>query len=141
MSQRTGVGQSIDDQLAYTDLAYEGITFTNKLKTNMVNSLITTLEHKHIILPSWQLMIDELEAFEVEVNDLGSMTYNAPSGQHDDIVCALMLAHAAMLEYSDKTLEVKFLEDLTNGMKPRKVKSEPDSVEDFYDMLINDRDD
>jgi len=138
---KTGVGQSIDDQLAYTDLAYEGITFTNKLKTNMVNSLITTLEHKHIILPSWQLMIDELEAFEVEVNDLGSMTYNAPSGQHDDIVCALMLAHAAMLEYSDKTLEVKFLEDLTNGMKPRKVKSEPDSVEDFYDMLINDRDD
>ena len=140
---KTGVGQAIDDQLSLTDLAFEGVTFTNSLKTNMVNRLITTIEHKNIILPNWGAMLDELDAFEVHVNDLGTMIYNAPSGQHDDIVCALMLAHAAMLDYSDRTLEVKYLEDLTNDMLPKKkAKSDgPENIADFYAELSGDNDD
>ena len=109
---KTGVGQAIDDQLAYTKLPYVGITFTNTSKTNMVNSLITAVETKQIGLVQWNVLDSELDAYEVSTNELGTMTYGAPDGQHDDAVCSLMLANSALEKYADRDMGVRFLEDL-----------------------------
>lgn len=134
---KTGVGQAIDDQLAYTDLNYRGFTFSNSSKTEAVNRLITTQEQGGLFLPRWQPLINEFESFEVTTNKLGNMMFSAPSGQHDDIVCAVLLAHIAMLEYTETADPmVRFLEDLPRD----KVIGEPSTIEEYYGQMIADSD-
>lgn len=135
---KTGVGSAIDDQLAYTDLNFKGFIFTNASKTEGINRLITSQEQGGILLPNWQPLISEFEAFEVTTNKNGNMIYSAPSGQHDDIVCATMLAHVGLLEYTESADPlVRFLEDLPRD----KVIQEPTTVEEFYNQMIEDNDD
>jgi len=111
---KTGLGGVIDDQLSYTDLPYEGVTFTNAWKANAVASLITSIEHKMIGLPRWTEMIDELEAYEVQTGANGSLSYAATSGKHDDIISSMLLSHEALLQYSDSGADINFMEDLRN---------------------------
>lgn len=125
---KTGVGQAIDDQMGYTNLNYKGVTFTNAWKTNAINELITSFEHRAITLPNWSLLDKELGAFEVKQNELGNMTYSAPAGQHDDIVCALILAHGALVQYSNLKYEVRFLEDLVHDKDISKITP----LEEYY---------
>jgi hypothetical protein len=40
----------------------------------------------------WPEGIDELEAYEYDLTEMGNVGMNAPSGQHDDCVIALALA-------------------------------------------------
>lgn len=133
---KTGVGQAIDDQLAHTDLRYKGITFTNQWKTSNIGSLITSIEHRSIAMPYWVTLDTELGAYEVEVTDHGTMTYNSPSGQHDDTVMALVLAHAALMQYSDLRHEVRFIEDLVTD----NLLDIPTSVEEYYRRILMDED-
>ena len=50
-------------------------------------------------------MIRELDAYEVSVSEIGTARYSAPSGMHDDIVIMLVLANAAINEFStDETM-------------------------------------
>ncbi len=136
---KTGVGMAIDDQMAYTDLAYQGIIFSNQSKSEMVNRLITTIEQGRITIPRWNILIRELDNFEVSTTKMGAMCYAAPGGQHDDAVCALLLAHAALLQYGEADMEVKFLEDLTS--KKNQDKDPTDSLESYYQSLKDDDDD
>jgi hypothetical protein len=133
---KTGVGQAIDDQLAYTKLQYRGITFSNRSKTDMVNKLITTIESRRISLPFWNVLDSEMDAYEVSTNDLGTMSYSAPPGKHDDTVSALMLANAALDEYADRDYDVRFMDELDE----EDSKVEPDSLEAYYNDLKDDED-
>lgn len=135
---KTGVGQAIDDQLAYTSLPYQGIIFSNASKSNMVNGLITTIESKRIGLPRWNVLDTELDIYEVAVNPIGTMTYSAPDGKHDDTVSALMLANAALDQYGDRDVNIKFLEDLAK--EEQIEKPEPGSLEAYYNDLAEDED-
>lgn len=108
---KTGVGEAIDDMLAQMPFPYEGIIFTNKSKSAMVNQLMLTFETRDIILPNWVDMINELEMFEVKTSDSGNFRYSAPTGMHDDIVCALMIANSAVKEYTSD-FKLRFMEDL-----------------------------
>ena len=134
---KTGVGVAIDDQLAYTDLPYQGINFTNQSKSEMVNRLMTAFEQKLIIMPRWNILQSELESFEVIVNATGSMSYNAAEGGHDDTVCALMLANQAALQYGERELEIRFLEDLPAD----KRIAQPSTIEEYYNNIIEDDND
>jgi phage FluMu gp28-like protein len=109
----TGPGQPIDDMLAQVNLPVQGVTFTNKSKSEMVNQLIMAFQKKEIELPNWPEMITELDAYEVTTTSVGNYRYAAPegSGIHDDIVSMLMLANAAVLEYAGE-FNVRILEDL-----------------------------
>lgn len=108
---KTGVGMAIDDQLAYTDLNYKGITFTNASKSEMVNRLVTAFEQQAVFIPNWKLLLNELDAFEVQVSSVGLLKYAASSG-HDDSVCSLLLAHSALLDYATTLSDIQYLEDL-----------------------------
>ena len=130
---KTGVGVAIDDQLAFTDLNYVGINFTNQSKSEMVNRLMTAFEQKQIIIPKWNVLHSELDSFEVKVNATGSMSYNAANGSHDDTICALMLANQAALQYGDRNLEVKFLEDLPRA-------NSTSTLSNYYNNIIDDYD-
>jgi hypothetical protein len=131
---KTGVGSAIDDHLAYLPISYQGITFTNALKNDMVARLMTSLEQKLIRFPFWQEMIKELMQYEIKTTITGLPTYSAPSGKHDDIVCSLMLANMALLEYGGKSYDTKYLEDIGSE------KDEKDDLESFYNDLVEDDD-
>lgn len=109
---KTGVGQAIDDQLAFTDLNFVGINFTNASKAEMVNRLITAFEQKSIMIPHWPTLLQELESFEVQATEIGTLRYCAAGSGHDDTIAALMLAHSALLHYADTQTDLQFLEDL-----------------------------
>ena len=109
---KTGLGNVMDDHLAYTDLRYEGVTFTNKNKSAMVNSLMLAFQRHDIKIPNWPKMIEELDSFEVQTNEIGTMKYNASKGMHDDIVCSMFLGWFAVEEYAPSQMEVVTLDEL-----------------------------
>lgn len=129
---KTGVGSAIDDQLAYTGLSYSGLTFTNQLKSEMVAKLMTSIEQKAIMLPNWQEMLNEFDFYEVTTNALGTTTYGAVEGKHDDIVTAILLANVALLQYGNRHYEINYLESLP------KQKETASPVEQFYMDAIDD---
>lgn len=143
---KTGLGGVIDDQLSYTELPYEGVTFTNAWKADAVTSLITSVEHKMIGLPRWPEMIDEFESYEVSTSAAGNLSYAAVPGKHDDIVSSLLLSHQALLQYSDSGADIKFMEDLKNPEPGRRESkdAQPQQVspiEQFYRSISEDDDD
>lgn len=50
------------------------------------------LENQYIKYPDIEEIKDELNSFEYQVTNNNNITYNAPTGKHDDIVIALALA-------------------------------------------------
>lgn len=111
---KTGLGEVMDDALATTDLSFEGITFTNKSKSSMVNSLMLAFQRKDIILPHWLEMIEELEAYEVTVSDIGNFKYAAADGFHDDIVSSMILGWSIVDEMVPSRMEVVTLDQLVD---------------------------
>ncbi len=130
---KTGVGGAIDDQLQYLPIPCQGITFNNANKSEMVARLITSFEHKLIALPRIPELIEELDCYEVSTNKLGLMSYSAPSGKHDDIVSSMLLSHAALLQYGDRSVHVATLEDMSKA-----PEAELSQVERFYRDIAED---
>lgn len=135
---KTGIGEVIDDIIAKVDIPARGIIFTNASKSSMVNDMMLTFSQKRVVLPNWPEMLQELDQFEVVTNDLGNARYNAPSGMHDDIVCMLILANAALNEYANSRAMdgVQFLEDLPK-QKLTLDKWYSDIIEDDHDSPFN----
>lgn len=131
---KTGIGDAIDDQLAYTHLPYEGIVFTNKSKADMVSKLITSVEQQTIELPNWGDLVKEMDAYEVNTTSSGNFTYGAPSGQHDDIVSSIMLCNLGLVQYSDRRSEILFMDEL---LKNQKIGG-PRTIEQYYNSLSED---
>jgi hypothetical protein len=71
---------------------------TNDSKTQGIRNLIYKIQNGELELPSEELfphLKQELEAYTYKVNPNGLITFNAPSGYHDDCVMSLMLANEA----------------------------------------------
>ncbi len=132
---KTGVGAAIDDLLAYINQPYTGVFFTNALKSEFVLKLITALEQKQISLPNWQEMKNELMAYECVPNKIGTMTYNAASGKHDDIVVSLFLANYTYLLYCDRNFEITYLDELND------INKSKTDLEKYYSELAEENDD
>ena len=133
LHDKTGVGQAIDDQLVYINQPFHGITLTNQLKNEFVTNLITNFEQEYISIPNWREMIDELESYELKPTTTGLPSYNAPSGKHDDIVCALFLANHGLQLYGDREMSVRWLEDL-----PKSQDLGQNELEKYYSSLVDD---
>lgn len=71
-----------------------GITLTNSIKSNIIESLSLAFEKGSICVLNDPVMIGELQAYEMERLPSGLFRYNAPPGMHDDIVMALSLAYS-----------------------------------------------
>ena len=72
-----------------------GISFTNSIKTNLVEGLALAFEQGQIEILNDPVLVGELQAYESERLPSGMTRYSAPEGMHDDCVSALMLAWAA----------------------------------------------
>lgn len=135
---KTGVGSALDDYLAVSDVPYRGVTFTNNSKAEMVTRLITAIEQQEIAIPRWPLLVAEFDAYESSVTPSGNIVYGAPSGSHDDIVSATMLAYSGVLTYADRSYDVRFLDDPDTFEEVKKGPA--DNLESFYASILDDED-
>jgi hypothetical protein len=113
-------------------IPYRGITFTNELKNEFVLKLTTGFEQSQIKIPYWTELISELKTYEGKPNKIGTVSYGAISGKHDDIVTALFLAYYGFILYADSNFDVRFLEDIEND------KRELSDLEKYYLDLSED---
>lgn len=88
----TGVGDPIVEDIRRQCYGVEAFHFTNRSKQQIMEGLSASIQKGQIFILDG-LMYDELESFEFVYSRTG-VTYSAPSGMHDDIVCALALANA-----------------------------------------------
>ena len=86
----TGVGDPIVEDLQREGRHIIGLKFTSQSKQNLMVGLQTAIQQRKISFPKGQI-VDELEVFEYQYSATG-VKYSAPSGFHDDAVCALALA-------------------------------------------------
>lgn len=88
----TGVGDAFVEGLAATGASIYPFKITsNQVKRTIIERLAMYLENKYISYPDIQEIKDELNSFEYQITDNNNITYNAPSGMHDDIVLAMAL--------------------------------------------------
>jgi hypothetical protein len=93
----TGVGDPVLEALQTRGRAvggqFEGFKFSATSKQQLMEGLAVAIQQQQIHFPAG-VIVDELEAFEYEYTRTG-VHYSAPSGFHDDAVCALALARSA----------------------------------------------
>lgn len=87
----TGVGDPVFEDLRYAapDVMH-GYHFTSTSKQQLMEYLATAIQQSKVSYPEGPISA-ELESFEYEVTRTG-VRYSAPTGLHDDCVCALALA-------------------------------------------------
>lgn len=85
----TGVGDPIAEDVARVK-DVELMRFTSMSKQQLMEGLSLKIQKREITFPEGMIK-DELENFEFEYTRSG-VRYSAPSGLHDDCVCALALA-------------------------------------------------
>jgi phage FluMu gp28-like protein len=86
----TGVGDPIAEDVARHMDNVELFKFSEKSKQQIMEGLALGIQKRMITFPEGTIK-DELESFEYEFTRSG-VRYSAPSGDHDDCVCALALA-------------------------------------------------
>ena len=100
----TGVGDPIYDDLKQKYADIEGFKLTSASKTALIQRLIVGIEQRRVSWPAANgqstvngeplgILTSELKRYEYEISPSGGITYNAPSGYHDDCVMALALAN------------------------------------------------
>lgn len=93
----TGVGDPIVEQLQRRLPACQGFKFTSQSKQQLMEGLAFALQQGAITgLP--ENLASELDTFEYQYTRTG-VQYSAPSGLHDDGVCALALAVSRLRAY------------------------------------------
>lgn len=89
----TGIGDSFVELLVAEGLSIIGFKISgNTVKRNLIERLQTYIQNKYISYPDIEEVLDELGSYEYEVTSQNLVTYNAPTGKHDDIVIAIALA-------------------------------------------------
>jgi hypothetical protein len=91
LTDSTGIGDSILESLQKDRRNFEGFKFTSPSKQQLMESLSLAIQKQEIGFPEG-VIANELESFEYEYTRTG-VKYTAPSGMHDDAVCALALAN------------------------------------------------
>lgn len=86
----TGVGDPVVEQLQKEGLNVEAFKFTSQSKQEIMVGLQMAIHQERIHYPEG-IIKEELEIFEYQYSSHG-VKYSAPSGFHDDTVCALALA-------------------------------------------------
>jgi len=89
----TGVGDAILEDLSRASPYVEGLKFSNHSKQQMMEGLAVGIQSGRIGFPDG-IIRNELDEFEFVITErTGRVMYSAPSGAHDDCVCALALAY------------------------------------------------
>ncbi len=86
----TGVGDPIVEDLMRDGLPITPFKFTSSSKQMIMEGLVSAMHQRNVTFPDG-VITSELQVFEYQYTAHG-VRYSAPSGFHDDTVCALALA-------------------------------------------------
>lgn len=75
----------------------EGYVFTKTSKADLVNELAVGVDGGLLSYPDIPVLMNELEIFEMQRSEAGTVRYSAPEGYHDDCVMAVALAYRKSL--------------------------------------------
>jgi Terminase RNaseH-like domain len=88
----TGVGDAFVEQLYNTSLPIQAFKISgNAIKKGLIEKVQMFLENRYITFPHFDMLEEELDAFEYGRSPSGVVTFSAPSGMHDDCVMSLAL--------------------------------------------------
>lgn len=88
----TGVGDPIADALFAAGVHVVPYRFTAASKLSLIQQLVLALEQGDLHLLNEEWLLQELEHYEYQRTEAGTLRMNAPAGRHDDGVIALALA-------------------------------------------------
>ena len=101
----TGVGDVVLQQLERDGgRNFEGFLFTQRSKQQIMEGLSLAIQRQEVYFQNG-VLVDELEAFEYEHTRTG-VSYAAPSGAHDDCVCALALARQKLVTSKNEPADI-----------------------------------
>lgn len=92
VAEANSMGQPLVEQLMRLGLPVQPFTTSNASKAQVIESLALELEQGLVVLPNYEPLLLELEAFGMERLPSGLIRYSAPDGIHDDCVMSLALA-------------------------------------------------
>lgn len=92
IAERNSIGEPIIERLRRDGLPVKPFLTTNASKTNAIEALALAFERGDLRIIADQVLVGELQAYEMERLPSGLTRYNAPTGMHDDCVMALALA-------------------------------------------------
>jgi hypothetical protein len=104
----TGLGDVVYDNLIAAGVDVIPIDFNGNRKEQMARLLAADMEHgKAVILGD---MKDEFGHYEFTLTPNGHYKFSAPSGKHDDMVAAKMLAHWGRIHEGGSNIEIITIE-------------------------------
>lgn len=109
VAETNGIGRPLFDSLRLQldkKIPMQEFNTTNAEKIRIINRLQVAFEQYQIKLLDDDKQTSELSMYEATVKSNGTVTYNAPTGAHDDIVMGLMFAMEAR-ERKNKTGKYK----------------------------------
>ena len=86
------MGEAMIDFLRGAGATIRDVRMDYNTKKTMVEDLQYAIEKREITLQNNDTLINELLAYDIERTKAGRVTYNAPSGMHDDCVMSLAIA-------------------------------------------------
>lgn len=92
IAERNSMGDPLVEQLTRAGLPVQPFTTNNASKQQAIDALALAFERQEITILPDPVLIDELQAYEMERLPSGMLRYSAPAGMHDDTVIALALA-------------------------------------------------
>lgn len=98
IAETNSIGTPVIEQVRRLGMPVQGFTTTNATKAEIIQKLALAFEQDSITILNDKILINELQAYEMERLPSGLIRYNAPSGMHDDCVMSLALAwHGASI--------------------------------------------
>lgn len=101
VAERNSMGDPLVEQLQRQGLPVWPFTTTNATKTTAIDALAMAFERDDIQILNDQVLIGELQAYEMERLPSGMLRYSAPAGMHDDCVMALAIGWQGVVELTD----------------------------------------
>jgi len=92
VAEQNSIGSPNIEALVDEDVPILPFTTTLATKARIIEGLTLAIENKAILLAPDQVVIDELDAYEMERLPGGAIRYGAPPGGHDDTVISTALA-------------------------------------------------
>jgi len=96
---QTGVGEAVVENLKAALPYIQGVTFTQQVKVQLIDSTRILLEQKKLTLPNNPKLITQLNSLRYTFTHIGNKVFHTPETNqpHDDYVWSLTLAiHAAL---------------------------------------------
>jgi hypothetical protein len=96
IAESNAMGEPLVEQLWRDGLPVQPFTTTNATKAQIIDGLSMAFERGEITILNDDILINELQAYEMTRLPSGLFRYSAPEGMHDDCVMSLALAWAGV---------------------------------------------